>query len=79
MRRLLASLIVVLAISSPALACLNGWDTPGQEQEFRSQYGTKFASSPSTGPGYRTMYGVLLGAGFLGAVGAGVVTLRTRR
>jgi hypothetical protein len=38
MRRLLASLVVGLAATSVASACLNDSELPGHEREFRSTY-----------------------------------------
>ena len=77
MRRICTGLLIILASSSTAFACLNGWDGPSAEQEFRSQYETKPA--PNAEPGYRPSSGLQIGLGAFGIFGAGAFALSTGR
>ena len=79
MRRFLISLACLLAVAGGASACLNDSELPGHEREFRSSY-KRQAPPPSPSdsqwlPSERVPL-VLLGAGGVFALGAGVVIVR---
>lgn len=76
MRKLIAAAVLIASASS-ASACVNGWDSPSEEQEFRSQYGGK--PKPDEGPSYRPSNSLLIGGGILGVVGAGAMAFTVSR
>jgi hypothetical protein len=78
MRRFIA-LLMTLTLATPAAACVNGWDLPSEEQEFRSQYGTKPTPQPSDESRSEYSGGLLAGLAAVGIAAAGAFTLKVHR
>ena len=77
MRRLFTSLVAVVALCAPAVACINDSELPGHEREFRSSYGNGRAPSESPAQGWQAYAPTALyAAGATLLFSGGFVTLR---
>ena len=73
------AVVALLVGSAPAFACVNGWDSSNEENQFRSSYGSKPVAKPVEESDYRPSNRVLIGVGAMGLVTLGAVALTTLR
>jgi|GEM_PF-5630545 len=78
MRHWIAAAALLLG-SAPTFACVNGWDSSNEENQFRSSYGSKPAAKPVENSDYRPSNRVLIGIGGMGLVTLGTLALMTLR
>ena len=76
--RHLVCLAAVLALSAPALACINFSESANHEREFRSQYQESQYTPPEPAAVSSSRPYVMGGAGVLMAVAGAAVLLRLR-
>jgi len=79
--RFLLTCLIIAALASPAVACINDIELPFHEREFRSQYRAPAnpPAIPSTEPTGPSNPSLILGVGGVLLTGATALTVTGRR